>query len=519
MRRWKPSEQPGEAPSRKSRWCVRGDRDPDLLSLERYSPTVTTAVISIALQVAATKQFRCALGDLKNAFMQSDPLFRQEGRLFCKQPNGGLPDLHPGQLVELMAGAYGLGDAPSHWRKSLKKVLVELGYQQSAMDPCLFKLVIQDQLEGLVIVEVDDLLSLGTPKHYEKMSMLQNRFKFGKFKFLDEEKDGAAFNGRRMRSTPEGGFLLDMEKFVSERLQEVPLEKGRRTEKESEATQEERAATRAAIGALTWAAKEGRPDCSAMASLVASRLNKLTVQDVLDLNKCIKEVKESCSLAIPIQPIAEDRMCWGVITDASFANAADGASQGAYGVVCYDEELCEKGYGRANLIHWKSSKIHRVVSSTLAAETQSLSRGLSELAWSVTVFNEMINPKFKLEDWEKEVKQRRLQALARSDCSEGLRKTLGVVDAKSLFDHLVKETIGSTEDRRTAIEMQVIRQSLAELAAQIKWIPHCRMTMDCLTKRRGNREPLLELLRTGVLDFRSERSTEISGSLCKDGDP
>lgn len=105
-----------------------------------------------------------------------------------------------------------------------------------------------------------------------------------------------------MKSTPEGGFLLDMEKFVSERLQEVPLEKGRRTEKESEATSEEKAATRAAIGALTWAAKDGRPDCSAIASLVASCLNKLKIQDVLDLNKCIKEVRESCSLTIPIQP-------------------------------------------------------------------------------------------------------------------------------------------------------------------------------------------------------------------------
>ena len=184
-------------------------------------------------------------------------------------------------------------------------------------------------------------------------------------------------------------------------------------------------------------------------------------------------------------------------------------------VICYDEELCEKGFGRANLIHWKSSKIHRVVNSFLAAETQSLSRGLSELAWSVTVFNEMINPQFKLEDWEKEIKQRKLQALTRSNCSDGLRKTLGVVDAKSLSDHLVKETVGSTEDKRTAIEMQAIRQSLAELAAQIKWVPHCRLTMDCLIKR--NREPLLELLRTGVLDFRPERSTEISGSLCKDG--
>ena len=95
VRRWKPAEQPGQPPTMKSRWCIRGDRDPDILSLDRYAPTVTTAVISIALQTAASRGFRCAIGDLKNAFMQSEPLRRPEGRLFCRQPRGGLSTLAP----------------------------------------------------------------------------------------------------------------------------------------------------------------------------------------------------------------------------------------------------------------------------------------------------------------------------------------------------------------------------------------------------------------------------------------
>jgi hypothetical protein len=67
----KPAELPGEPPTMKSRWCIRGDKDPDILSLDRYSPTVTTAVDSIVLQTAASRKFRCAIGDLKDAFMQS----------------------------------------------------------------------------------------------------------------------------------------------------------------------------------------------------------------------------------------------------------------------------------------------------------------------------------------------------------------------------------------------------------------------------------------------------------------
>lgn len=106
VRRWKPSEQPGTPPTRKSRWCVRGDRDPDLLDLMRHAPTVTTATLSVVLQIAASLKWKGAIGDLRNAFMQSDQLKHPAGHLFCQQPKGGLPGLHPKQLIEVLAGAY-----------------------------------------------------------------------------------------------------------------------------------------------------------------------------------------------------------------------------------------------------------------------------------------------------------------------------------------------------------------------------------------------------------------------------
>ena len=510
VRRWKPAELPGEPATMKSRWCIRGDRDPDILSLDRYAPTVVTAIISIALQEASSMNFRCAIGDLKNAFMQSGPLVRPEGRLFCKQPRGGLEGLKEGQIIEILAGAYGLGDAPAHWRKSLKRTLVELGYEQSAMDPCTFRFFHQGKLSGLVIVEVDDLLTLGDEIHFEKMKELQSRFKFGKFKYLEEEEQGVSFNGRRLRKQKDGTYLIDMQKFVEERMKEVPLEVGRAKEKEDEATESERNATRAAIGALTWAAKEGRPDCAASASIIASCLNKLKVQDILDLNKAIREAKKTASMTLRIQHIPLEKLVWGVITDASYANAEGGASQGAFGVFAAHEDLMEKGQGITNLLHWKSGKMHRIVNSTLAAESQSLSKGLSELAWSITIFNELTTENFDLRNWEQAVRKQRAMALAKVESDATLKKSLCVVDAKSLFDHLVKETVGTTDDRRTAIEMQVIRQAMMETGAVVKWVPHPKMFMDCLTKRSGNRQSLLELLDSGIFSLQDNEVKKIS---------
>ncbi|CAK8996137.1 Retrovirus-related Pol polyprotein from transposon RE1 (Retro element 1) (AtRE1) [Includes: Protease RE1 [Durusdinium trenchii] len=514
VRRWKPADQPGQPPSRKSRWCIRGDKDPDLLTLSRYAPTVTTAVISIALQVSANRGWKTFIGDLKNAFMQSDKLVREEGRLFCKQPRGGLPGMSPGQLIEILAGAYGLGDAPAHWRKSLRKVTLEIGYVQSAMDPCTFKYHgTSGELSGIVIVEVDDLLCFGDHEHESKLDELRSRFNFGKFVDLATQPEGASFNGRRIRARPGGGYIIDMIKYVSERLEEVPLAKGRK--KDEEATPEERDATRAAVGALTWAAKEGRPDAAATASLIAGCLNHLKIQDILDLNRTIREVKQQAEMSIQIQPIPEDRLCFGVVTDASWANSSEEKSQGGFAVLCYDEALVKTGRAPGNLLHWRSGRMHRVVNSTLAAEAQSMSRGLQELAWTVTVYNEMVQKDFDLQRWHEEAQKRRLVAMSHDGANEKLQKSLCLVDAKSLFDHLVKTTVGSTEDRRTAIEMQCIRQLMQEVGATVKWIRHEQMLVDCLTKRAmfGEAVNLDDYAQAALLSECEERQSSLRAEL------
>ena len=119
--------------------------------------------------------------------------------------------------------------------------------------------------------------------------------------------------------------------------------------------------------------------------------------------------------------------------------------------------------------------MHRVVNSTLAAESQSLSKGLGELSWSVTVYKDLTTEHFDLKEWQSALRDQRMMSLNRVDCDETLKQSLCVVDAKSLFDHLVKETVGCTDDKRTAIEMQVIRQSMQETNAIIKWVPHPKM--------------------------------------------
>ena len=61
---------------------------------------------------------------------------------------------------------------------------------------------------------------------------------------------------------------------------------------------------------------------------------------------------------------------------------------------------------------------------------------------------------------------------------------MSICDAKSSYDNLSSETSGTTADRRTAIEMQIIRASLDAQDGEIRWVDHTGMYADALTKKK-----------------------------------
>ncbi|CAE7216976.1 GIP [Symbiodinium sp. CCMP2592] len=426
-------------------FVLGGDCDPDVFSLERHAPTASSLTLAMAMQVASMKRW-----------------------LFARQPDNGLKGLDPGQLLEIVAGAYGLNDAPAHWRRSLKKALMQLGFEQSVMDPTLFLLKKQRQVAGMVIVEVDDLWTAGDEDHYKQIDALRRRFVFGKFKFLQEELEGVGFNGRRMKQDECFNFSYDLQKFIEERLAPVEI---------TGKIADERATDQDLRG-------EGR----------AGLFELVGVRDLKEIDKTAERAKASASLCIKVNGIPEEEIGFGVVSDASYGNVRDGGSQGGHCVVSFNVGIHKGEAAECNILYWKSGRIHRVVNSTLAAESMSLSRTLGDLMWCVTLFNELTHAGFELKEWEQALKHRRLCVVPGKQ--EGCRNR-AVVDAKSLYDHLSKETCGHTADRRTAIEMQIIRQTLSELGASIRWIEHNRMLVDSLTKVGGNAEPLIKVLESG----------------------
>ena len=63
-----------------------------------------------------------------------------------------------------------------------------------------------------------------------------------------------------------------------------------------------------------------------------------------------------------------------------------------------------------------------------------------------------------------------------------------------MFDNLTREQFTGAE-KRSALEIAVIRDSLRSMDGEIRWVPHEKNSVDCLTKVKGNVLPLLELMK------------------------
>ena len=143
-----------------------------------------------------------------------------------------------------------------------------------------------------------------------------------------------------------------------------------------------------------------------------------------DVNKAVKMLKEKAELTVKIRAIEPDKLAWGVISDASFGNAHQGHSQGAYAVMAFDEGLKDGLRVPCSLISWRSGRIQKVVNSTLAAETQSrssLSKGLGELCWIVTLFNELMDASFELAEWKRKATQEQFGCHHQRELQRGVK--------------------------------------------------------------------------------------------------
>ena len=146
-------------------------------------------------------------------------------------------------------------------------------------------------------------------------------------------------------------------------------------------------------------------------------------------------------------------------------------SQGGHLLFFYDSrmETEEKAFP-VSLISWKSYKLKRCTVNTLSAECQAMIQGVGALHWMRFLMAESTGERLRLDTWEDVV---------------GKIPYIAVTDSKSLYDAITKcrNTASHIEDKRTAIDITILKGDFRRTKGQVRWVEGSRMLSDSLTKK------------------------------------
>ena len=96
-------------------------------------------------------------------------------------------------------------------------------------------------------------------------------------------------------------------------------------------------------------------------------------------------------------------------------------------------------------------------------------------------------------------------------------EALSVIDAKSVYDSVIRNGFSLKQDRRTAIDLAMARETLQHVQATIRWCPHTTMLADSLTKAEVNKGTETQEMQLRKEDpHRKQRDRRTSAALMRE---
>ena len=453
----------------KGRWCLQGHLDPDLnekaLTGKLQSPTLNQMSRMCLMQIISSHGWDLQLGDIKGAFLESGMIEEKYRPLYASMPPGGIPGVDPEAVIEVLGNVYGQNDAPSAWFSTFDEAAQSFGWRPSRFDQCLYTLRSEGRLVGIMGVHVDDTALGGAGKVFQdSVAALRSRFPYRKWSINSGEFCGA-FYKQDVRTK---AIKMSMQTFA-ENMRHVNIKKGVPSEQPLNPFQIKQ--LRGINGSLNWLSSQGRPDLSAQTNLSQQAFPNPTIKHLRNANNVIRRARMFRDLTINFEPIHPSQLTVVCHSDAAFANVGT-HTQAGYIVAFTEKQLQDGKVARWCPLTWRSYKLPRAVSSTLSAESQAFASASGTTEWLLLLLSEIL-------DGPMSMRQCR-DALSR-------RPPILITDCKSLYDHLVSPSAPTAiEDRRTSIDVVIIRESVRAMQAFVRWVPTAHMLADALTKDQGD---------------------------------
>ena len=461
----------------KARLVILGYLDPNIENLPRDSPTLGRNSKLLLLQLIASKGWQLMSFDIRAAFLQGKP---QTDRTLAIEPVEELIEalqLTTNQVCKLEKGAYGLIDAPCQWFLAISEELIHLGFTQSPFDPCQYILRHHESgsLEGILGLHVDDGICGGSQYFSNKIACLEKKYPFGSKKLKQ-----FTFTGIEMDQQPNGTITMTQSKYVKS-INPIKITQERRQQGDDKVTDEERQALRGLIGSLQYAAVHTRPDLASRLSMLQSDINKATVNTLISGNQALHEAKKYHDTTIQIQPIPVEDFRFLAFSDASFASKSNPSSHTGCMIMGTHKLIGDNVSCPVSPLAWGCKKIQRVVTSTLAAETVSLSAVLDHLSWLRLCWAWMLDPTVNWKTPNSTLKTLPETVTTATYKAQQLPDSVAATDCKSLYDLVTRTATPNCAEYRTQLNARSIKDFLSE-GVQLRWVHSGAQLADCLTK-------------------------------------
>ena len=272
---------------------------------------------------------------------------------------------------------------------------------------------------------------------------------------------------------------MDQREYT-ENLQPADVPRARRALRDAPLTDPERTLLRVKAGELNWLQAISRPDLAGAVTLLQTSFGEPKVAHLMEANRLIREAKNN-PVQLRIRPLEIQNLMFICSADAAWANCPDLSSNMGYFIFAADNKIDKEQMAEISPIAWKSHKQRRRAASTLAAEALATGEGVGALDWFRVFWEWLVVPDFRLAEWEG------IQG----------RPALVLTDCKSVFDSLQQLwSSNAKSDKRTSIDLALIRESLSRDYSRIRWIDTRVQLADSMTK--GSASPAF--LRKTLLD-------------------
>ena len=440
----------GGQTSIKARLVARGYEEQEKVRSD--SPTCSKDNVRLCLTVAAAKNWEIRSLDIKSAFLQGGAIERE----LCVVPPKEFRKSNV--LWRLKKAVYGLTDASRSWYLEVIEVLRSLNMKLSQYDKAVALYHEGDDLNGMIIIHVDDLLYFGSESF---LRSVMEPFK-AKFQISREEAGAFKYVGISVKQAKDH-IILDQNEYLGSVNGEL-LSRDVLKEKERYANEDEKKIFKQGVGQLGWLSGISKPEASFMYCTLSTIQSKPQMKDFSTLTKAFRDLKASNS-EIKINELDLSSVKVTAYSDASFGTLPGGASQLGYIILLRDDN------DKIVPITWISKKARRVARSTLSAETLAAVEAL-DAAFVVKAMVEEILP-------------------------VNLPPIDLYVDNKSLHD--AAKTTNTLVEKRLLVDISAIREMLERKEINIFWTPTESQLADVLTKGGVDKAKLTATLASGFL--------------------